>query len=132
MVRTRGTRGIRWRDLTMEHQKAISFYTSGKGAFPAPPLPCMPEYVSFFRCLLETADDDDEEEEDHAMSFDKCKAEKAEFYRCAGNTNWDVRRERAPPRPGPPFPPLPHAPPRAHRHLPSSPRVARRKTPAGP
>ena len=45
-----GSRGFRWADLAMEHQKAISFYTASKGSFPDY-TPCPRQTDAYLSCL---------------------------------------------------------------------------------
>lgn len=45
-----GSRGFRWADLAMEHQKAISHYTASTGRFPQY-MPCQTQTDTYLSCL---------------------------------------------------------------------------------
>lgn len=50
----RASCGFRWRDLSEEHRKAISFFTASKGPFPLF-FPCTREADAYVACLERTS-----------------------------------------------------------------------------
>jgi len=66
----KGLRGFRWRDLDMNHQKAVSFYAGTRGDFVWYQ-PCPQETARLYSCMDEAGE-----------RIDKCKRERDEYTAC--------------------------------------------------